>query len=140
MIWADRRAARQAPLCDGLPRWRWDSRVREHARATHVRLTLSWLGTLETVVPRGYTRRRIPAVIEGKREWLSVVGKRLRSEVSGLAPELFSQYPQRICLRALERTYRVSYVPCPPAAKARVTEEGSRLIVHGATAATEVSG
>src|SRR5688500_5714814 len=83
--------------------------VREHPRAKHVRLKLSWLGTLEVVVPRGYDQRHIPKVIEQKRDWLSSMQRRLELELSDLPPELLIERPTHIHLRALRRCYRVSY-------------------------------
>lgn len=105
-------------------------RVREHPRAKHVRLKLSWLGTLEVVVPRGYNRKKLPAIIEAKRDWLSLMQQRLRSEVSGLAPELFSEQPQRVVLRALDAVYRITY-DTEWTGRAMVQEDGGRLLVRG---------
>jgi predicted metal-dependent hydrolase len=110
-------------------------RVREHPLAKHVRLKLSWHGALEIVVPRGYNRRRIPGVIAEKYHWLSSMQRRLESEMSTLPPDLTVDRPTRIHLRALRRSYRVSYYQ-DFRPEIRIFEDGERLNIRGAVADT----
>jgi predicted metal-dependent hydrolase len=104
--------------------------VNEHPRVKHVHLKLSWQGDLEIVVPTGYDRRCLPAVIAAKHVWLERARARLLQQRQTLPSEYFEMRPRCLRLRALHRTYRVDY---RATADARVTvvQSGRSLRVSG---------
>jgi len=104
--------------------------VRESSRARHVHLKLTWHGGLEVVVPEGYDRRRIPAVIGEKRSWINRSQQRIASQLKELPSEHFESLPNSIRLRAINKVYGVRYLYSDEAS-IRTTESGSTLIVTG---------
>lgn len=108
-----------------------DYRVKEHPRAKHVHLKLSWQGDLEIVVPRGYDRRKIPSVIAEKRAWLTRARQHLHRVHEALPPDHFEAVPKTITLRALGERYRVRYAQAE-SQRIRVLARDSELLVAGA--------
>lgn len=84
--------------------------VRVSARARHVRLVVTADRGLEVVVPRGFSRRRIPPLVERKRDWIARAAARLeaaRRRLEADPPRL----PERIALPALGEEWQVEYHP-----------------------------
>lgn len=85
---------------------------------------------LEVVVPRRFDKRRIPAIVEGRREWIERAAAKteaMRLERAADPPRL----PERITLPALREEWAVEYGPASTRG-ARVTERpGRRLSVTG---------
>jgi hypothetical protein len=82
--------------------------VRVSDRARCVRLVLSPRDGLVVVVPRGFDRRRIPAIVESKREWLGRAQGRMeaRGHRSDSTPP---RLPRRILLPAVGEEWTVEY-------------------------------
>lgn len=69
------------PLCGRLPGYS----VRESARARRVRLVMSAEGGLEVVVPRRFDQRKIPGLLESKRDWIERAGTRIKDRTEAPA-------------------------------------------------------
>lgn len=104
--------------------------VNEHPRARHVRLKMSWQGELEIVVPKGYDRGCLPAVVAAKQVWLERARARLLQQRQALPAEHFEMRPARLRLRALHEAYRVEYRTTADA-RVAVVESGRALSVSG---------
>ncbi|MGM0594119.1 MAG: M48 family metallopeptidase [Pseudomonadota bacterium] len=90
-----------------LSQWRHHLKVRASRRARHVRLRLLPGGGVELVVPHGFDRRAIPAILDRHEPW--VVQQLLHcrhSVVPQAAPP-----PEQIALAALGEQWRVEYLP-----------------------------
>jgi len=96
--------------------------VRESARAKHVSLRISAEGELEVVVPRGFDRSHIPAILAQKQRWIERAQRRMDLRRSQADPVLANPFPDSIDLAALDQIWQVSYRPS--AAK------GLRYLVH----------
>lgn len=105
--------------------------VRVSSRARQVRLVMK-LDGLEVVVPRGVSQRRIPALLEDKREWIEKAARRVEAHRLRLESDP-PRLPERIVLPAVEEEWRVEYRPPRSAGGgARVREAtGYRLVVTG---------
>ena len=105
--------------------------VRESARAKHVRLTLSPHDGLVVVVPTGFDRRRIPAIVSGKSDWIRKHTQTLERQRLATGYDPTDRLPERIDLPAMGRTWTVSYRPSS-GTRTAVAEEGlDRLVVSG---------
>jgi predicted metal-dependent hydrolase len=83
--------------------------IRESPRARHVRLRLSLRDGLVIVVPRGFDRRLLPALVAGKERWLERAWARLqagRGQRQRAAPVAL---PATLDLRALGEEWTVEY-------------------------------
>jgi len=85
-----------------------DYTVRESRRAKHVRLKVSASDGLVVVVPAGFDRRRIPALIDAKRGWIERSLQQVEARRAAMpSPD---RRPDTIELRAMARTWRVEWV------------------------------
>ena len=106
--------------------------VRESTRARHVNLKISPDGELEVVIPRGFSRKRIPGILQKKQAWIKRVSKRFteRREHQAAQPAL----PTAISLLAVGETWAVEY-HSTASTRITVTEKPDyRLVVSGAVA------
>lgn len=107
--------------------------VKEHHRARRVLVKLVPGRGLEVVVPKRFDARGVPAILEEKRGWIQRTRDRLHADgidLSGEPPQL----PDTIHFQAMHRQYAVGYLDRP--GRVAVTENGSRLMVSGATEET----
>lgn len=109
--------------------------VRVSQKARCVRLVLSERDGLVVVVPRGFDRRRIPAIVESKRRWVGRVQGRLKSQRQRLEAEP-RRLPERISLAATGEEWSVEYrwsAQAGGVARVRVAARpgGGRLTVSG---------
>lgn len=83
--------------------------VRTHPRARHVRLRVEPHGDLVVTVPRGFDRRRLPALIAEREAWI----KATRARLAGARPaaELGDLMPERIELPAVGECWPLRYRP-----------------------------
>ena len=98
--------AEQGPTRGGSASPGYSIRVSERAR--RVRLVMTADRGLEVVVPRRFNRRRIPALVEAKREWIERAAGRVearRRELEADPPRL----PERIVLAAVGEEWEVEY-------------------------------
>jgi predicted metal-dependent hydrolase len=110
--------------------------VRQSGRARHVRLIVTGQGQLVVVVPRHFDRRRIPAILVGKRAWIERAQERaaVRRAATGTAAGS-AGLPGSIALPAISEERRVEYRPASPLSQklravVRETSDGS-LVVTG---------
>jgi len=95
--------------------------VRESSRAKHVRFTVSISDGLVVVIPKGFDRRRIPGLIEGKLGWIERAMKRVEA-LRAAWPDA-SARPESIELPAIGRTWRIDWREAVER-KVKVTEAG----------------
>ena len=102
--------------------------LRVSKRAKYARLQMSLREGLVVVVPKGFDRKRIPALLEKKRSWIEKVSRQYEAQ-RRLAPQ--DPMPGRIDLRGIAEVWRVDY---RTGAAQRVLEQpGSRLWVPDGT-------
>ncbi|NDY96446.1 YgjP-like metallopeptidase domain-containing protein [Wenzhouxiangella limi] len=104
-------------------------RVRVHPRARHVRLRMDPRDGLVVTVPARFDRRRLPALLEQRAEWIHQARRRQASARAELEPGLLGRRPQRVELAAVARSWQVVY---EPGSRARLgfREEPDRLILQ----------
>jgi predicted metal-dependent hydrolase len=109
----------------------FEYRLRESARARHVRLRVTPHGGLEVVVPRGYNPARIPGMLEQKQAWIRAALERTQAERRLHGPEPAWKLPDAIQLPALGRIWLVTAQETEvPWAAVREAGPG-RLLIHG---------
>lgn len=108
--------------------------VRVSTKARRVRLVMKPDG-LEVVVPRGFSPRRIPGMLEERREWIERAARRVDAHRRRLEQDP-PRLPASIVLAAVGEEWLVEYRP-PRSGSARVTAPrareaaGFRLVVSG---------
>jgi predicted metal-dependent hydrolase len=116
-----------------------DYRIRVSARARQVRLVVTPERGLEVVIPRRFDRRRIPALVEDKKDWIERATARVEARRRRLRADP-PRLPDTISLPALDEVWDVEYRPAVTAAVgtgrpslAAVAREhpGQRLVVGG---------
>jgi len=109
-----------------------DYRIRTSARARNVRLQLSMRDGLMVVVPLNFNLRRIPAIVEQKREWIETHRRRLAdvSVASSQAPA--AALPEKIELPALGESWSVDYQPAKTRTVGVMVDQPGRIVVYGA--------
>jgi hypothetical protein len=109
----------------------FEYRLRESARARHVRLRVTPHSGLEVVVPRGYNPARIPGMLEKKQAWIRAALERTETERRLNGPEPAWKLPDAIQFPALGRVWQVTaQETAVPWAAVRETGPG-RLLIHG---------
>jgi predicted metal-dependent hydrolase len=105
--------------------------VRESRRAKHVGLRITPRDGLVVVVPWGYDRSKIPAVIEQKRPWIEKHLARVEEARKKLQAEEKKPLPDNIVLAAISEEWSVEYrfIPAYWGRLEEVNEQG--LIVYG---------
>jgi len=83
--------------------------VRESPRARRVTLRMSAERGLEVVVPRGFRRARVPAIVREKAAWIARMEARMAPERARLAAEPPHSLPEHVDLRAVGETWLVEY-------------------------------
>jgi predicted metal-dependent hydrolase len=107
--------------------------VRESAKAKHVNLRLSNCGQLEVVIPHGFDRSEIPAIILKHERWLERATHRLEQRQPTEAHLATAALPSEIELRAIGQTWLVEYTPAS-VTQIRMSElDESVLILWGNT-------
>ncbi|NJB69333.1 hypothetical protein GGQ74_003030 [Desulfobaculum xiamenense] len=104
--------------------------VRESRRARRVTLRVTARRGLEIVVPEGFDHSRIPAIIEGRAEWIERVFRSL--ERRGIVPGEAPMIPQSLDLAACGERWSLETL-ARPGTSARLTQAGPRrlLLVNG---------
>jgi len=110
--------------------------VRESPRARRVRLELSLREGLVVVVPRGFDRARIPAILEEKEGWLARAQSRLARQGAFGAAGARAGVPDRIVLQAIDAELRVGFLPSRSAGIRIVEVDERELMVCGGTGET----
>lgn len=104
--------------------------VRVSPRARHVRLVMRADRGLEVVIPRGFGRRHIPALVESKRDWIERAATRVEARQRRFEADP-PRLPDRIVLSALGEEWVVEYCRGAAPAGAVARESAGRLVVTG---------
>jgi len=116
---------------DGLP----EHSIREHARAKRVRIKVSAQDGVEIIVPAGFDRREIPALLLEHAEWLDHAMRQVAERREFL--EVTSARPERIALRAVGETWRVAWNETSARSWRPSEAEGSLLTLSGGSGDSE---
>lgn len=85
-------------------------RIRRSPRARNVRLQLSAREGLTVVIPQRFDVRRVPAIVDGKRDWIEATLKRFaEAPESPCQPE--AARPETLVLAALGESWSIEYRP-----------------------------
>lgn len=109
-----------------------DYRVRRSARARNVHLKLSARDGLTVVIPVHFDVRRIPAIIEKKREWIESCLRRFGDIATAVAPARIPVLPSQIELPALGESWAVEYRPAKTQVVGVIVAGPGQLTVYGA--------
>ncbi len=107
-------------------------RIRRSPRARNVRLRLSARDGLTVVVPKGFDLRRLPAIVEGKRDWIHSHLRRWSAAEESLDRESVEPLPERLDLPALGESWCIEYRPTRTRRIGVLIEGPGRLAVYGA--------
>jgi predicted metal-dependent hydrolase len=89
--------------CDGY-------QIRYSSRAKHVSIRVSNLGDVEVVVPQGFDSRKLPEILEKRKDWIAKTIQRVKAERQRFATETSSgTLPEQIVLRSLSEEWTVNY-------------------------------
>ncbi len=84
-----------------------DHVVRESTRAKHVHLRVSARAGLEVVVPVGFDRRHVPALLREKAAWIDRALREVDRARELAIPDSVEEPPERVVLRAIGETWTV---------------------------------
>jgi len=108
-----------------------DHVVRESARAKHVHLRVSARAGLEVVVPVGFDRRHVPALLREKAAWIDRALREVDRARELALSDSADEPPERIVLRAIGETWTVD-LGSVERASVSVRERGDgRLSIEG---------
>ncbi len=108
-----------------------DHSVRESRRTVHVHLRFSLHAGLEVVVPPGFDRAEIPALLRQKRHWIERTRRELDTQRLLLDSRPHDEIPESIELRAMGETWTVEARPTE-AGRVSVREpDAGRLVITG---------
>ena len=105
---------------------RLDYTLRESRRAKRVILNVSITSGLEVVVPQGFDRRRLPEIIDSKREWIERTLRKVGETRQSLTPA-------HIPLRAVGKEWEVQYRPNGHAGVSAREAADNLILVRGDT-------
>jgi predicted metal-dependent hydrolase len=109
-----------------------DYRIRRSARARTVRLHLSAKDGLTVVVPLNFNLRRIPVIVEKKREWIEKNRRRL-ADITATGSRLpAAALPEEIALPALGESWSGDYQPAKTRMVGVIVDQPGRIVVYGA--------
>jgi predicted metal-dependent hydrolase len=81
-------------------------RVKTSPRARHVRLKVKPGEGLWVVIPRGFDRRRVPALVADKRDWIERALRRVGEPRAAVAPDFL---PDTLDLTAIGERWEITY-------------------------------
>ncbi|MBD0269062.1 MAG: M48 family metallopeptidase [Cyanobacteria bacterium Co-bin8] len=99
----------QLDLFSARPQALPDYQIRESARARHVSIKISLQGAVEVVVPKGFDPKRVPDIIQRRREWILKTVQRVQGQQIALEPDHFDEKPSTIELRSRHETWHILY-------------------------------
>lgn len=105
----------------------FDYTLRVNPRAKRVILKVSGDRGLEVVVPKGFDKRRVPEVLERRRQWIDKHYARLLN--AGMRPGECAELPDTVELAAEGVRYRVGVIEKPGKAALSVNSE-DRLVLR----------
>lgn len=83
--------------------------IRVSPRAKHVRITVTRAAEVVVTVPKRFAARRVPAIVEARREWVLQALERARSRAEAVRAEHGDGLPAEVVLRATGETLAVAY-------------------------------
>lgn len=91
-------------------------RIRESTRAKHVSIRVSHLGEVEVVVPKGFDQRKIPEILEKRKDWIAKTTQRIAAERQLITTQSSTDLslqtlPEQIELRSILEDWIVKYYP-----------------------------
>ncbi len=111
--------------------------VRESSRARHVSLRVSYQGALEVVVPAGFDREEIPAILERRRGWITKTLKRIQHQRQTLPQEHTAEKPTQLALLACGEVWKLRYSSDRGTPLSLVQTQPLELTLRGNEAAIE---
>jgi hypothetical protein len=108
-----------------------DYTVRESPKAKHVSLKISLAGNLEIVVPQGFDRTHIPAILRQKQRWIHRVTQRVMAQHS--LSDACCDRPTQLDLKAIGQTWQIDYHPTPLPGVRIAEHNNSQLVLLGST-------
>lgn len=103
--------------------------VRESHKAKHVSLKISMSGKLEVIIPPGFDRNRIPAIVQKKQRWIERVKQRVQAQQALTNWGRGDKLPEQITLAAIAEEWQIQY---RSAKQPKVKEQAdSKLILYG---------
>jgi predicted metal-dependent hydrolase len=87
-------------------------RVRESTKAKHVSIKVSHLGEVEVVIPKGFDRRKIPEIVERRKDWIAKATQRIadeRQRMDAKPSETSQKLPSQLDLRSISEEWAVKY-------------------------------
>jgi predicted metal-dependent hydrolase len=104
--------------------------IRESARARHVRFRVTLSDGLVIVVPKGFDRRRIPGLLEEKRDWLARAMTQIEKHRADATAA--DRRPETIELPAVHEKWRLEWYETDEEKVSIAQVEPSRLHASGA--------
>lgn len=106
-------------------------RIRTSRRARNVRLQLSPGDGLTVVVPRDFDLRRVPGIVEKKKQWIEGHLRRF-ADLPAAGPKPAVPLPSTLDLPALGEFWNVDYQPTRTRFVGVLTDGPGRITVYGA--------
>jgi len=111
-----------------------DYRILTSPRGRNVYLKISARDGLTVVIPRGFDLRRLPAILEKKRNWIESHLQRFTESSGAVARAPLAVPPDTIELPALGESWRIEYLPTNTRRIGVMMGQPGRLTVYGAVA------
>lgn len=108
-----------------------DFSVQVSTKAKHARLKLSARDGLVVVVPRGFDEKRIPGILDKKKEWIQKAEDRFAEQKKFLIPEPKGKLPERILLRVIGEEWSVDYRLTDSESVSAAERPNQRLLIFG---------
>lgn len=106
--------------------------VRISDRAKYVSLSLSMETGLEVVIPCNYDHRKIPELIQQKREWIARNQRKLHEREAFLQSQDPHLLPDSLNLRSLQQQWQIEYIPtASKGIQIKENKSTSKLIISG---------
>jgi len=106
--------------------------VRESRRAKHLNIKISHQGEMEVVIPVGFDRRKIPAILDQKRRWIEKTQHKIAAErQKNPGTQSQSTLPTQVLLRSPAETWPITYQkqPGPLGLTTNITTHGEQQIL-----------
>jgi predicted metal-dependent hydrolase len=103
--------------------------IRESFRAKRINLRILSQGTLEVVVPVGFDRTRIPAIVESHQAWIEKQRSKIQFQPQKQSPE---SLPKALNLLANTETWNLEYTPAD-VLSIRISQLPETIILWGNT-------
>jgi predicted metal-dependent hydrolase len=101
----------------------FDYQIRESARAKYMSLRVTVDRGLEVVVPRGFDRSLIPSFLRDKQAWVLSALSKIQQARQKRSVKSQEALPTEIVFAAIDRKWRVEYLP-RRSAEIRLTDDG----------------